>query len=144
MKKMICLCLMLASTVHGTEVKVMNILNLESRPVDAEFQVNKELGRAWVEIAIGDFASNRQVSTREIYRQKVTGLSFDQATSTIVLEHEGQLVECAKVITKGRSIFRHDVIRNTNCKFATKAVTIIEDDGFDVRRVKAHQLNIVH
>jgi hypothetical protein len=98
----------------------------------AQFQVNKELGRAWVlltETTYGEEGSGDSTT-----RIKVPGLSFDAERSMIVFENEGQIIDCAEVYNSGRSIFRMTKIRDLNCSLTTQVARVSVDDGFEIKK----------
>lgn len=100
--------------------------------VTGSFGINEEMGRAWVEVAVSSNSASDD-SGASYDRVKVPGLSL--VGGVVVLDVEGQQVECAKVRAVG--IFRTRVARPTGkCKFTTKVETRIFDDGFETRRNK--------
>jgi hypothetical protein len=109
--------------------------------VSQEFMVNEEMGRAWIEFS----ASDRDPDSSSIeFRTKVDGLSFDANTSSVVLDHEGQIVTCAKVVTKGRSIFSSRVVKPTGrCTFKGAWRTIIYDDGYEMKKTYKYTIKMI-
>ena len=104
----------------------------------ADFGINEEMGRAWVEVAIhSNYSSDDSGPSYD--RVKVPGLSI--VGGSVVLNNEGQQVECAKIRSVG--IFRTRVAKATgNCKFTTKVETRIADDGFETRKVRVTILSL--
>ncbi|MFL5785582.1 MAG: hypothetical protein ACJ76H_13280, partial [Bacteriovoracaceae bacterium] len=95
--------------------------------IDASYGINEEMGRAWVELAIYT-GSTGDDSGPSYDRVHVEGLSL--AGGSVVLNVDGQQVECAKVKPSG--IFRTHVARATkNCKFVSKIERRTTDDGFE-------------
>ncbi len=96
--------------------------------VKGSFGINEKLGRAWAEVT----EVNHDVdSMDDVYREQVKGLSL--VGDTVVLEVEGQNVECAKVRHVG--IFHYPVARATgNCKFLATEKIVMEDDGFEIHK----------
>ncbi len=142
----IALGLIFSLTSLAAEVPVMTIHNNvpSLHMVMSDFRINKDLGRAWVETII-DTRSNADDSTSvDSYREKVEGLSFDQNTSEIILDVEGQRVVCATVRTVGRSIFRHDKIKKTgNCMFSHVKQSAVRDNGFETYRITQVKVSII-
>lgn len=133
MKKLaLSLGLLMCSGVYASETLIMEVPGFFMRSEsNAKFEVNKEMGRAWVTLV----TSERQGSRREDRydretRGKVEGLSFDASSSAIVYDHEGALHECAKVVTRGRSIFRYNKIIPTGCQLRVKQTRKPHDDGY--------------
>ena len=124
--------LMMTNAFASHDIKVMDLPRGVRSEVKASFEINRELGRAWVTATqIESYGSPRRNDQRRTYQKaQVPGLSFDKETSTIMLEHEGALVECAKVTSRGRSIFRYESIKNTGCQLEVKKVRVSVDDGY--------------
>ena len=103
------------------------------------FGINEEMGRAWVEVA--ESSSWATDDSGPAYsRVKVSGLSV--VGGSVVLDVEGQQVECAKIRPVG--IFGYRVAKATgNCQFTTKIETRTTDNGFEVikRKVRVLLLN---
>lgn len=126
----IALSLIIATAATASEIKLYEVRK-DGDVVKAKFAINKELGRAWLEVSQDDYSSE---GTPSAHKVKVPGLSFDAATSTILLNLDGQLVECANLVTSGRSIFRITRIINNRCSLSHKYVVVTVDDGFNTRR----------
>lgn len=109
--------------------------------MSAKFDFNPELGRAWVEFT-GSFSDPDAMS--EIYRIKVTGLSFDKENAQIVYTDGNETVVCANVRVGG-SIFKPTRIYPTNsCRFSHEIETKMVDDGYEIKKVsyQVEYLNI--
>ncbi|WPU67108.1 hypothetical protein [Peredibacter starrii] len=104
------------------------------------FEINRDQGRAWVTIKAWDASQARRDRYYSYYRQLVPGLTFDKESSTIVYEKDGAITTCAKVESRGRSIFRWDYIQPTNCELKLKKVMRDYDDGFEIRRIEMMQV----
>lgn len=142
MKKLaLSLCLLSFGAAHASEVVVLETLDFFTNgKAEARFEVNKELGRAWVVMDITDHRSGprREQRTREI-RELVPGLSYDANSRTIVYDNDGAIHDCAKVVSRGRSIFRYDKITPLNCSLKVKKVRKQVDDGFRIRHQSVMQ-----
>lgn len=104
------------------------------------FEINRDQGRAWVSIKAWDASQGRRDRYYNYYRQLVPGLSFDKETSSIVLEKDGAVTTCAKVESRGRSIFRYDYIMPTGCELKLRKIMKEVDNGYEVRRVEMIQV----
>lgn len=132
-----------ATLSYSAEIKVFDIPSqgMDSNVV-SEFAVNKEMGRAWVTISTSTNMPDSDLGS--FYRVKVEGLSYDATTKTVVLETEGQLVECGKVVRAGLAIFKNTRVKPTgNCKFKVRNGYVTVDDGFETRRVFSRELFII-
>ncbi len=112
--------------------------NYSSGQVDGSFGINEELGRAWVELAIwSGFQSDD--SGPDYKRVKVEGLSL--VGGSVVLNVEGQQIECAKVRPVG--IFHYRVAKSTGkCKFKSQTIKKTVDDGFETRTVRVLKVTL--
>lgn len=106
----------------------------------ASFEINRDLGRAWVSIKTWDRSMARRDRSYGKYREQVPGLSFDKATSAIVLDQDGAITSCANVSSRGRSIFRYDHITPTNCVLRVKKIMKEVDNGYRVRKIEMIQV----
>jgi hypothetical protein len=134
------IALTLASVAQAAEMKLLDIASSSFHgDAQARFNVNLQLGRAWVETTVTDHSFEQE----DVYRSQVAGLSFDQELNAIVLEREGQLIECAEVTMRGRSVLRHTRIRPTNCSLESRFVTVMVDDGFTIKKQRRLQVFLV-
>jgi hypothetical protein len=109
--------------------------------VSQEFVVNEEMGRAWIEFSVND--SDPEAPSTE-FRTKVDGLSFDANTSAIVIDHEGQIVTCANIVTKGRSVFRTRVVKPTGrCTFKGEWRKITYDNGYEMKETHRYSIKMI-
>ncbi|WPU67110.1 hypothetical protein [Peredibacter starrii] len=115
---------------------------------EAKFEVNKEQGRAWVTLMQiqprrgGHKSAGPGEFARET-RAKVPGMSYDEASKSIVLDQDGRIVECATVRTRGVSIFKYDKITPTGCKLIVKKAKKAQDDGFRTRYISVTQVHLI-
>lgn len=140
MKTLIASILMIATmNVFAASVKVYETTTFSNGQVDGSFGINEDMGRAWVELAIySGFSSDDSGPSYE--RVKVPGLSL--VGGSVVLEVEGQQVECAKVKPVG--IFKYRVAKATgNCKFKTSIEKRTYDDGFETRQISVLNVSLV-
>lgn len=131
--------LILSHSALSGELEVFNQPVFNMDVISSNFQINKELGRAWVEISLDD-STFSDTDDYQTLRVKVPGLSFNQEQSTIELLHEGQLIECAKVKVVGKSIFKRTVIKNTSCDLVSMINYVDYDDGFEIKKRRHAQL----
>lgn len=136
--------LLLVTNVFAAEIKVFDLPDTNRSQAYTQFNVNHDLNRAWVEFIVKETFSNIDRGQRgEFYREQVPGLSFDSSRGVITLDHEGQLIDCATVVRRGRFIFRHNKVTNTNCHFDTKRVKVEVDNGYEVRKERRLQVFLI-
>lgn len=141
MKSFILTLALISTTALAAEIKVYDQPKGYHDHESAVFNINKDLGRAWVEVNLEKQWSDETYT--DTVRTLVPGLSYDAQTKTINLDHEGQLVECAALKTSGRSIFRITRIVNTNCDLVKKEVVVEYDNGFEIKKQKRVQFFLV-
>ena len=131
-------------TAFAGEVKIFDKSIYEigySLSINPSFVINEELGRAWVEVDVADQDPESLGST---YRVKIEGLSYDKATSSVLVEHEGEVVTCAVKRTYGRSVFKTERINMTNrCSFQGAWRKITYDDGFEIKQTEKYKIVLV-
>lgn len=134
MKKLIALTLLLTFNAFSAEILLKTFRYDSDVDYSPEFKVNKELQRAWVNVVEED-NSDWEDTWYDDNFVKVEGLKL--VGSDIVYND----TTCATIYTRGRWIFRGDVIKMTpDCRFTQKTVVENVDDGYYVRRVKKVQV----
>lgn len=135
---------LMLSTAFAGEVKIFNKSIYEigySRSITPSFVINEELGRAWVEVDVADQDPESMGST---YRVKVEGLSYDKNSSSVVIEHEGEVVTCAEMKSRGRSVFRTTYLKmSERCSFKGEWKTITYDDGFEIKKTQKYNIVLI-
>jgi hypothetical protein len=137
----ICLGVFLTTIVNAkaSEIKILEIPNYLRHYVSVKFNINPELGRAWVETTVSDF----NFEDNKTYRTLVKGLSYNAQNEVILLENSLQFIECAEIQTVGRGIFKNQKIQNTNCRFEIRSIEVSMDDGFHIQKVHRTQIFLV-
>lgn len=140
MKAFLVLFLFVSTLAHAVEVKVSETPTDFWRPnVRANFAVNQEAGRAWVEVEMYDRAHGQNGNGSVSTRVKVEGLAFDQASSSITFTHEGQVFECATVSRR----WYGTKISPTGCDLKMRKVKLTVDDGYNTYRREFVQVHLV-
>lgn len=141
---LVAISMLVIGSVHAGEVKIFDksIYEIGYAPsITPNFVLNEELGRAWVEVTV---SNSDPEAESDVYRVKVPELSFDKTDSAVVIQHEGQLVTCANIVTTGRSIFRQRVIKMSDrCKFKGQWRKITYDDGFEIKQTEKYSIVLV-
>lgn len=133
MKLFIFVFTLMISAAQASETVVMEF----ERPVfeyistTAKFDINRDMGRAWVKAlsVSGNTRPGERYETET--RGKVEGLSFDNATNSIVWNG----TVCATVQVRGRGPFRYNKITNTGCKLTVKEIIKSVDNGYIIRKI---------
>jgi hypothetical protein len=143
MKKLMVLIFLISTmNAFAGEIKVAHLGSYQmwgTHSVTPQFAINKDLARAWVEFYI-----NNNEEAASVTKVKVPGLTYDPHSKAIVIEHQGQLVECALLVIKGKGVFMREVLELTGrCEFITKWKTYSYDDGFEIKVMKIYQISLL-
>ena len=105
------------------------------------YEVEKDLGRAWVEIELYTDTYGEDEWSKKL-RTKVEGLSYNPELKAIEYQKaNGETVVCANIKTKKMLGFYYDSKKSTgNCKLSFDYNVEQIDDGYSVR--KASVLNV--
>jgi hypothetical protein len=143
MKSMLIALLTLASaSSFAKTINLYTTWNTHAQ-ITSKFDINADLGRAWVSLDIND-SPNDSESMSEEKRIKVQGLSYDAQTNEVIYTSDGRNIVCAVAVTRGRGIFRNTTIKNSkDCSFKTIIETKMVDDGFNVRRQRYQTIQLV-
>ncbi len=133
MKKLMIAILVLSSvTAFAKKIEIERTNANVYSGMSAKFDINPEMGRAWVEFT-GSFSDSE--SLPDTYRLKLEGLSFDKETAQIVYTDGDKTVVCADVRVGG-SIFKPTRIHpTTSCRFTHVVETKMVDNGYEVKKV---------
>lgn len=147
MKKLIIALSILAVTaVHAGEIKIKSISQYElwgSASASAAFAINKEMGRAWIEVTTTPNDPD-DGGLSDVEWIKIEGLVFDQQTGALNIDFEGKITTCAEYKTVGRSIFRQKLIKMTeNCKFEGRWRTFTYDNGFEMKKTSKYEIFLI-
>ena len=117
MKALLTIALVLTSlTASAKTINLFSVRSGFADDIEAKFMVNADLGRAWVNVIIGQDWGDEYDETDNFI--KIEGLSYDQETKEVVYTDGTTEVVCAAFSSRGRGIFRSTRIRNTNaCSF---------------------------
>ena len=137
MKSIIALTLLLTFNAFSAEIFLKSFRYDMDMDYDPAFMVNKELGRAWVNVEQIDDSDSEDTWYNDHF-VKVEELSL--VGSDIVYKD----TTCASIYTRGWGIFRREVISMTSdCRFEERTVVESVDDGYYVRRVKKVKVYLV-
>jgi hypothetical protein len=136
---LIVFALVISSVASADTIKLFETRYDSSTEYSPEFQINKSLGRAWVNVAEAEYMGDS--SYYRDNRVLVPGLSYDASERTIVFEKNGERIVCAELYNRRFVIDRGNSVRMTErCSFSQKKVTLPVDNGFEIRNVKMVQV----
>lgn len=137
MKALIALTLLLTFNAFSAEILLKSFRYDNDLSYEPTFMINKDLGRAWVNVEEVDDSDNEDTYYNDHF-VKVDGLKL--VGSDIVYKD----TTCASIYTRGWGIFRREVIGMTkSCKFKQERVTESYDDGYYMRRRKLVKVYLV-
>ena len=133
MKKMMAVALMGLSTLAFTkEIKLYSTLDGYAE-TSAKFEINSELGRAWVNLEIDEGPTDVDFETYEL-RVKVDGLSFNNENGSVIYTDGNKTTNCMVTTSRGRGLFKRTLLASTgNCKFTKKKMIKKYDNGFEIK-----------
>lgn len=118
--------------------KIFNTPTPSFQSASKTFAINRELGRAWVEITLHTSFDDNSAT----HQVNVPGLSFDTATSAVVFKAEDKTIECATVKERGRWLFKHTIIEPTGrCELTHKYVNVPVDNGFVIEEIQHFEVH---
>lgn len=140
MKKFIAILALALSTVAAADSTLIfetkNYSNLDVLP---EFQINRELGRAWVNVVVSEYSGDSSNYTDN--RVQIEGMSFNEADKTIVIEKNGESIVCGTLYNRRWVIdFGGSIRASKRCTFSVKKIKVTEDNGFETYKVPMIQV----
>jgi hypothetical protein len=142
MKKMALVLVLIAfgSIAQATEIKVFEMPSEGNHHLNAYYTIDRNTGEAKVNLAVRKQGRGRGNHPHtSYYRSHFQGLRFDAGLSSVVLDHEGQEIECATVTQ--RTIFRLNIIRDSGCKLIARRTSRYVNTGH--RNVKRRFYEVV-
>ena len=99
------------------------------------YRVNKELGRAWIEVTIAE-SSHGDLHYSDV-RAKVPGLTYSAEINGVVYNKNGEEVVCGTFYNSRWTIDRGMSFKDTGrCNISTNKYTKKVDDGYYIKDVK--------
>ena len=129
------MCALLVVPLAGTANAAQQIVfeaPLENRgqEVSANFAVNRELGRAWIEVQVETPYQGEEPSVGEVISKAVEGLYYDPARKQVVYRNGTETVVCAEDAT----FLWRTYLKNTGqCLLTPRSEQRQVDDGFNIR-----------
>lgn len=140
MKSLFALLVLLSGLAQAAEVKVYETSKDPwSNVIQGSFEVNPDMDRAWVSVVVADRLHGRD-SQRSYADVKVPGLFYDAATRQVMLQLDGQLIECG--VQRGNNVFTRRIVK-TGCSFEARTERRVYDDGYRTYNREYLQLFLV-
>jgi len=119
----------LIGVANGEQVMVYESVGGSSQLVSASFAVNRELGRAWVNVQLQSGPSSEPAFDPPIEKQ-VDGLYYDSARKQVLYRTATGPIVCAEDAT---ALWATYLKSTGNCRLIPITEQRKIDDGFDVR-----------
>jgi len=99
--------------------------------ITSQFEVNRELGRAWIRIDVWDDTSNELPTIVKTERKAVEGLSYDPSTKRVIHRTGADTIVCAE---DSKFLWMERLIPTGNCSIRVSTEERIADDGFETSK----------
>jgi len=103
---------------------------LQNQELSAHFDVNRDLGRAWIEVELTQDSPGIYIVTQEpeVFPRAVDGLYYDQASKQVIYRNGTTRVVCAEDST---FLWGKSLKETGQCPLSVTTETRQVDDGFN-------------
>ena len=115
---------------NAEQVIVYEAVGGSSQLVSASFAVNRELGRAWVDVQVQSGGSSGELAFDPPIEKQVDGLYYDSARKQVLYRTATGPIVCAEDAT---ALWATYLKSTGNCRLIPITEQRKIDDGFDVR-----------
>jgi len=98
--------------------------------ISADFAVDRELGRAWVDVVLTTNTQGDEPATREVSPRHIEGLSYDLARKQVLYRSGSETIVCAEDST---FLWRTYLKSTGRCLLSPSIENRKIDDGFHIR-----------
>jgi len=133
--KMVVYALMLTAVPPAVQAAPFVVFNgpldTSRQKISASFAVNRELGRAWIDVQLQstDFIGEA-LPVADVIMSRVDGLSYDPARKQVLFQIGGETIVCAEDAT---FLWSTSLKSTGQCQLTTSTERRAIDDGFDLR-----------
>jgi len=120
----------LIGVANGEQVMVYESVGGSSQLVSASLAVNRELGRAWVDVQVQSGATSSEPAFDPPIEKQVDGLYYDSARKQVLYRTATGPIVCAEDET---ALWATYLKSTGNCRLIPITEQRKIDDGFDVR-----------
>lgn len=127
------LYLPVALAAKGEISKTIFERELQNEDLTAHFDVNRDLGRAWIEVDVTEDlpGSYAEAQEPEVFSRAVDGLYYDQASKQVIYRNGTAQVVCAKDST---FLWGKSLEETGQCPLHVTSEKRQVDDGFNVHQ----------
>ncbi len=101
-----------------------------TKAISADFAVNRELGRAWVDVGVQPSSMGSEPQFALPIHRQVDGLYYDSARKQVLYRTATGPIVCAEDST---FLWTTNLKSTGNCRLISSTEQRMSDDGFDVR-----------
>ena len=133
--KMVVYALMLTAVPAAVQAAPFVVFNgpldTSRQKISASFAVNRELGRAWIDVQLQstDFIGEA-LPVADVIMSRVDGLSYDPARKQVLFQIGGETIVCAEDAT---FLWSTSLKSTGRCQLTASTERRAIDDGFDLR-----------
>lgn len=107
--------------------------------INTKFEVNRELGRAWIQIDFLDLANEGPMLSKTI-RKAVEGLSYDPSSKSVVHRIGDKTIVCAE---DAHFLWMKYLKPTGNCSIRVVTEERVVDDGFHTSKERVATVSLV-
>src|SRR5262249_46642042 len=100
------------------------------REISADFAVNRELGRAWIDVQVGSISQGEELQPREVISKAVEGLYYDRDRKQVLYRAGTESIVCAE---DASFLWRTYLKTTGQCLLTPLSEKRKVDDGFNIR-----------
>ena len=123
----------LVGVAHADQVIVYEAPVDSYHQISASFAVNRELGRAWVDVAVQSRVSGSEAQFDPPIPRQVEGLYYDSAQKQVLYRTAAGPIVCAE---DARVLWETYLKSTGNCRLTPSTEQRNVDNGFDVHEQK--------
>ncbi len=124
------LCLPAAQAAKGPISKTIFERELQDEELSAHFDVNRDLGRAWVDVALTPSDQGDEAVDPTVFNEAVDGLYYDRASKQVIYQKGKTRVVCAE---DSSFLWSTSLKETGQCRLRVSSEEQKLDDGFHVR-----------
>jgi hypothetical protein len=102
----------------------------QDEQLSAHFDVNRELGRAWIDVDLTPESEGEVAQVSEVFNESVNGLYYDAASRQVIYRNGMARAVCAE---DASFLWMKSLKETGQCQLRVSSETRKVDDGFHVR-----------
>ncbi len=119
-----------AQAAKGATSKTVFESELQDQELTANFDVNRDLGRAWIDVKLIPYNQGDDAPDPQVFNEAVDGLYYDQASKQVIYRNGKTRVVCAE---DSSFLWTTSLKETGQCRLNVSSEARKVDDGFHVR-----------